>query len=96
MPAGPRPAAGGEARLTPIGRLVDERTIVNAMVALLATGGSTNHLIHWVAVARSAGIVIDWTDFSELSHLTPLVAACLSERQRRRQPVPGGRAGPAS
>ncbi len=67
-------AAGGEARLTPIGRLVDERTIVNAMVALLATGGSTNHLIHWVAVARSAGIVIDWTDFSELSHLTPLVA----------------------
>src|SRR4051794_828906 len=40
-------AAGGEARLTPIGRLVDERTIVNAMVALLATGGSTNHLIHW-------------------------------------------------
>jgi len=67
-------AAGGEARLTPIGRLVDERTIVNAMVALLATGGSTNHLIHWVAVARSAGIVIDWTDFSELSRLTPLVA----------------------
>src|SRR6187549_1138769 len=44
------------------------------MVALLATGGSTNHLIHWVAVARSAGIVIDWTDFSDLSHLTPLVA----------------------
>ncbi|MGZ5274385.1 MAG: phosphogluconate dehydratase [Caldimonas sp.] len=67
-------AAGGAARFTPIGRLVDERTIVNAMVALLATGGSTNHLIHWVAVARSAGIVIDWTDFSELSHLTPLVA----------------------
>jgi len=67
-------AAGGEARLTPIGRMVDERTIVNAMVALLATGGSTNHLIHWVAVARSAGIIIDWTDFSELSHLTPLVA----------------------
>ena len=51
----------------PIGRLVDERVIVNAMVALLATGGSTNHLIHWVAVARAAGIVIDWSDFSELS-----------------------------
>ena len=67
-------APGGTARFTPIGRLVDERTIVNAMVALLATGGSTNHLIHWVAVARSAGILIDWTDFSELSHLTPLVA----------------------
>ncbi|MEN9890185.1 MAG: hypothetical protein RLY78_480 [Pseudomonadota bacterium] len=58
----------------PIGRLVDERTIVNAMVALLATGGSTNHLIHWVAVARAAGILIDWTDFSELSSVVPLLA----------------------
>jgi phosphogluconate dehydratase len=58
----------------PIGKLVDERVIVNAMVALLATGGSTNHLIHWVAVARAAGIVIDWTDFAELSHATPLLA----------------------
>ena len=64
----------GGARYTPIGELVDERCIVNAMVALLATGGSTNHLIHWVAVARSAGIVIDWTDFSELSAATPLLA----------------------
>ena len=64
---------GGE-RFTPIGRLVDERVIVNAMVALLATGGSTNHLIHWVAVARAAGILIDWTDFSDLSHATPLLA----------------------
>ena len=61
-------------RFTPIGRLVDERVIVNAMVALLATGGSTNHLIHWVAVARAAGILIDWTDFSDLSHATPLLA----------------------
>jgi len=60
-------------RYTPIGRLVDERAIVNAMVALLATGGSTNHLIHWVAVARSAGILIDWTDFSDLSGATPLL-----------------------
>jgi phosphogluconate dehydratase len=58
----------------PIGRLVDERVIVNAMVALLATGGSTNHLIHWVAVARAAGIMIDWTDFSDLSRMTPLLA----------------------
>ena len=58
---------------TPIGRLVDERVIVNAMVALLATGGSTNHLIHWVAVARAAGILIDWTDFSDLSAATPLL-----------------------
>jgi phosphogluconate dehydratase len=61
-------------RFTPIGRLVDERVIVNAMVALMATGGSTNHLIHWVAVARAAGILIDWTDFSELSHTTPLLS----------------------
>ena len=60
-------------RFAPIGRIVDEKAIVNAMVALLATGGSTNHLIHWVAVARSAGILIDWTDFSDLSHATPLL-----------------------
>ncbi|MCE4539775.1 phosphogluconate dehydratase [Pelomonas sp. P7] len=58
----------------PIGQLVDERSIVNAMAALLATGGSTNHLIHWVAVARSAGILIDWSDFSELSSVVPLLA----------------------
>ena len=58
----------------PIGRLVDERCIVNAMVALLATGGSTNHLIHWVAVARAAGIVIDWDDFAALSAVVPLLA----------------------
>jgi len=59
---------------TPIGRVVDERCIVNAMVALLATGGSTNHLIHWVAVARAAGIVIDWDDFSALSDVVPLLS----------------------
>ncbi len=59
---------------TAIGRLVDERVIVNAMVALLATGGSTNHLIHWVAVARAAGIFIDWNDFSDLSAEVPLLA----------------------
>lgn len=61
-------------RFTPIGKLVDERVIVNAIVALLATGGSTNHLIHWVAVARAAGIIIDWSDFSKLSQNTPLLA----------------------
>jgi phosphogluconate dehydratase len=58
----------------PIGRVVDERCIVNAMVALLATGGSTNHLIHWVAGARAAGIVIDWDDFSALSDVVPLLS----------------------
>ncbi|APW38023.1 phosphogluconate dehydratase [Rhodoferax koreense] len=61
-------------RFAPIGRVVDERAIVNAMVALLATGGSTNHLIHWVAVAHSAGIVIDWDDFSALSDVVPTLA----------------------
>jgi len=60
-------------RFAPIGQVVDERAIVNAMVALLATGGSTNHLIHWVAVAQSAGIVIDWNDFSALSDVVPLL-----------------------
>ena len=59
----------------PIGKLVDERVIVNAMVALLATGGSTNHLIHWVAIARAAGIIIDWSDFHDLAGSTPLLAS---------------------
>ncbi len=59
---------------TPVGRLVDEKTIVNAIVGLLATGGSTNHTLHLVAIARSAGIVIDWDDFSELSAAVPLLA----------------------
>ena len=67
-------AIGKGAHFQPIGKLVDERTIVNAMVALLATGGSTNHLIHWVAVARAAGILIDWTDFSDLSANVPLLS----------------------
>ncbi|MBU6502446.1 MAG: phosphogluconate dehydratase [Burkholderiales bacterium] len=58
-------------RYAPIGRVVDERCIVNAMVALLATGGSTNHLIHWVAVARAAGLTIDWDDFAALSSVVP-------------------------
>ncbi|HEY8358383.1 MAG TPA: phosphogluconate dehydratase, partial [Ramlibacter sp.] len=61
-------------RYAPIGHIVDERCIVNAMAALLATGGSTNHLIHWVAVARAAGIVIDWDDFSALSGVVPLLS----------------------
>ncbi len=60
-----------ERRFSPIGKVVDERCIVNAMVALLATGGSTNHLIHWVAVARAAGILIDWDDFAALSKAVP-------------------------
>ncbi|HEY3327366.1 MAG TPA: phosphogluconate dehydratase [Novimethylophilus sp.] len=59
---------------SPIGHVVDERCIVNAIVALLATGGSTNHLIHWVAVARAAGIMINWDDFCNLSDVVPLIA----------------------
>jgi len=59
---------------TPIGRTVDEKAIVNAMVGLAATGGSTNHCIHLVAVARSAGILITWDDLDELSRATPLLA----------------------
>jgi phosphogluconate dehydratase len=62
-----------KARGQSMGEQVDERCIVNAMVALLATGGSTNHLIHWVAVARAAGLLIDWSDFSELSAVVPLL-----------------------
>jgi phosphogluconate dehydratase len=57
----------------PIGRLVDERAIVNAIVMLLATGGSTNHTIHWVAVARAAGITINWDDFSDIGQAVPLL-----------------------
>ncbi len=69
-----REAVGLALQAPPIGELVDERCIVNAMVALLCTGGSTNHLIHWVAVARAAGISINWDDFAELSDAVPLVA----------------------
>ncbi|GMU42439.1 MAG: phosphogluconate dehydratase [Xanthomonadales bacterium] len=58
---------------TPIGQLIDERAIVNAMVGLAATGGSTNHAIHLVAIARAAGLVIDWDDLDELSRATPLL-----------------------
>jgi len=59
---------------TPIGHVVDERAIVNGIVALLATGGSTNHTMHLVAMARAAGIVIDWDDFDVLSAAVPLLA----------------------
>ena len=59
---------------TPIGHVVDERALVNGIVGLLATGGSTNHTIHLVAIARAAGIVINWDDFRDLSDVVPLVA----------------------
>src|SRR5690349_19380735 len=58
----------------PLGRLVDERAIVNAIAALMATGGSTNHTIHWVAVARAAGIALTWDDIDAISAAVPLLA----------------------
>lgn len=57
----------------PIATVVDERTIVNAIVALLATGGSTNHTLHLVAIARAAGMRVDWDDFADLSEIVPLL-----------------------
>ena len=59
---------------TPIGHVIDEKAIVNGIVALLATGGSTNHTLHLVAIARAAGILIDWNDFDGLSQVVPLLA----------------------
>jgi len=57
----------------PVGHVVDEKSIVNAIVALLATGGSTNHTLHLVAIAKAAGIVIDWNDFDALSSIVPML-----------------------
>ena len=58
---------------TPIGKLIDEKSIVNAIIGLLATGGSTNHTLHLVAIARTAGININWDDFDQLNHVIPLL-----------------------
>jgi phosphogluconate dehydratase len=58
----------------PVGSVIDARSIVNATVALLASGGSTNHTMHLVAIARAAGVVINWDDISDLSAAIPLLA----------------------
>ncbi|MBL8908132.1 MAG: phosphogluconate dehydratase [Rhizobiales bacterium] len=58
---------------TPIGRVVDERAIVNGVVGLLATGGSTNHTIHLIAMAAAAGIALAWSDLAHLSQVVPLL-----------------------
>lgn len=58
----------------PLGRCVDEKAIVNACVGLLATGGSTNHALHIPAIARAAGIIVDWEDLDQLSSVVPLIA----------------------
>ncbi|AKS31898.1 phosphogluconate dehydratase [Mycolicibacterium goodii] len=63
----------GEA-YTPVGAVVDERAVVNGAVALLATGGSTNHTMHLVAIARAAGIILTWNDIADLSAVVPLLA----------------------
>ena len=57
----------------PIGRIFDERAVVNGIVGLHATGGSTNHTLHMVAMAAAAGILVTWKDFAELSHVVPLL-----------------------
>ncbi|MFA7555355.1 MAG: phosphogluconate dehydratase [Spongiibacteraceae bacterium] len=61
------------ASYTPIGQIIDERSLVNGIVGLLATGGSTNHAIHIIAIARAAGVIIDWQDMAELSEVVPLL-----------------------
>ena len=58
----------------PLGHCIDEKAIVNAIIGLMATGGSTNHAIHVPAIARAAGITVDWTDFAEISDVVPLLA----------------------
>jgi len=75
--AAPRRAieiADGTDAYAPMSAVVDEKSIVNAIVGLLATGGSTNHTLHIVAMARAAGVIVDWSDFDELSKVTPLMA----------------------
>ena len=67
--------AGTGQAARPLGRIIDERSIVNAAVGLLATGGSTNHAIHLPAIARAAGIAFDWTDLDQLSAAVPLIAS---------------------
>ncbi|MDG1688444.1 MAG: phosphogluconate dehydratase [Gammaproteobacteria bacterium] len=64
-------AQGGDFR--PIGHMIDEKAILNALVGLLATGGSTNHTIHLIAIARAAGVVINWDDFDRLSKIVPSI-----------------------
>ena len=60
--------------IRPIGKIIDERSFVNAIVGLHATGGSTNHTLHLPAMAAAAGIKLLWEDFSDLSEITPLLA----------------------
>lgn len=63
-----------ETDFMPLGKMLDERSFVNAMVGLLATGGSTNHTMHLLAIAKMAGIILDWQDLDDLSKVVPLLA----------------------
>ncbi|WP_031466548.1 phosphogluconate dehydratase [Sciscionella sediminilitoris] len=67
--------SAGQPEYTPLSRIIDERAVVNGLLALLATGGSTNHTLHLVAIAAAAGIRITWDDFADLSAITPLLAS---------------------
>ena len=64
----------GSNAYTPLGWVMDEKAVVNGVVGLLATGGSTNHALHLPAMARTAGIELTWDDFDRLSRVTPLLA----------------------
>lgn len=64
---------GGSGHFRPLAEVLDERSLVNGLVALLASGGSTNHSIHMVAIARQAGLIMTWDDLSELSDVVPLL-----------------------
>src|SRR3546814_12870370 len=72
----------------PLGRLIDEHAIVNAIAALMATGGSTNHTIHWVAVARAAGIALTWDDIDAHSPALPLLARVYPNADAAVNPFP--------
>jgi len=65
-------AAGNE--FTPVGKMIDEKTIINAIIGLHTTGGSTNHVLHLVAIAKAAGIILTLEDMDELAQCTPLLA----------------------
>jgi len=66
--------AGGDSKGVPIGNIVSEKAIVNGVIGLLATGGSTNHTLHLIAIARAAGIQLNWDDMSDLSDAIPLIS----------------------
>ena len=71
--------------------IVDARAIVNGVVGLMATGGSTNHTLHLPAIARAAGIILEWEDLADISHVDAAARAGLSQRRRRRESLPSQR-----